>query len=206
MKMDLVRDWFRKVLRADRDFQDYLTADGPDATAHRAATKHIMRKLVLGNTIINSWFEEEDLRWTEDHDIIRSMVDKTLKSLNGDSIELQKLSLDWEEDKEFVKKLFHKSARLEEGHRELIAKNTRNWEVDRLPMTDRVILMMAIAELTEFPNIPVKVTINEYIELAKQYSTPKSRNFINGILDVIAKELKEGGHIQKSGRGLLDNR
>ncbi len=88
----------------------------------------------------------------------------------------------------------------------MIANNTKNWEVDRLPLTDRVILEMAIAELTDFPNIPVKVTINEYIELAKQYSTPKSRQFINGILDVISKDLKDSGKIKKSGRGLMDNK
>ena len=88
----------------------------------------------------------------------------------------------------------------------MIANNTKNWEVDRLPLTDRAILQMAIAELTEFPNIPVKVTINEYIELAKLYSTPKSRQFINGILDVMAKELKLTGQIKKSGRGLMDNK
>ena len=75
-----------------------------------------------------------------------------------------------------------------------------------LPLTDRIILEMAIAELTSFPNIPVKVSINEYIELAKTYSTPKSRQFINGILDVIAKELQNSGEIRKSGRGLIDNK
>jgi transcription antitermination protein NusB len=78
--------------------------------------------------------------------------------------------------------------------------------VERLPLTDRMILEMAIAELLEFPNIPVKVTINEYIELAKNYSTPNSRQFINGILDVISKELKEKGSVKKSGRGLIDNK
>jgi N utilization substance protein B len=78
--------------------------------------------------------------------------------------------------------------------------------VDRLPLTDRVILEMAIAEMIHFPNIPVKVTINEYIELTKEYSTPKSRQFINGILDVISKSMKESGAVKKSGRGLIDNK
>ena len=90
--------------------------------------------------------------------------------------------------------------------KQLIADNTRNWEVERLPLTDRVILEMAIAELICFPGIPVKVTINEYIELAKGYSTPKSRQFINGILDVIAKALQDTGAVKKSGRGLIDNK
>jgi len=110
------------------------------------------------------------------------------------------------EDKEFVERLFVSTSQLDKGYQELIANNTKNWEVDRLPLTDRVILQMAIVEMTEFPNIPVKVTINEYIELAKQYSTPNSRQFINGILDVIAKSLKDSGKIKKSGRGLMDNK
>ena len=136
------------------------------------------------------------------------MTDKTFKSFEEKTgaVEIQKLSLDWEEDKEFVGKLFVTAAHLDKVYHDLIANNTKNWEVDRLPLTDRVILQMAIAELIEFPNIPVKVTINEYIELAKQYSTPKSRQFINGILDVIAKELKQSGKIKKSGRGLMDNK
>jgi N utilization substance protein B len=102
--------------------------------------------------------------------------------------------------------MFRTAASLPENHKALIANNTRNWEVERLPLTDRIILEMAIAELISFPNIPVKVTINEFIELAKNYSTPKSRQFVNGILDVIAKELKDSGEIKKSGRGLIDNK
>ena len=110
------------------------------------------------------------------------------------------------DDKQFIEKLYQKAANLEGKFKDLVANNTRNWEVDRLPLTDRMILEMAIAELIIFPNIPVKVSMNEYIELAKNYSTPKSRQFINGILDVIAKELKESGDVKKSGRGLIDNR
>ncbi|MES1226075.1 MAG: transcription antitermination factor NusB, partial [Bacteroidota bacterium] len=102
--------------------------------------------------------------------------------------------------------LYKRASSLDKEHKELIATNTRNWEVERLPLTDRIILEMAIAELLSFPSIPVKVTINEYIELAKNYSTPKSRQFINGILDVISKELKEAGAVKKSGRGLIDNK
>jgi N utilization substance protein B len=137
------------------------------------------------------------------------MVEKTIKAFDPDDKEvlsLHALSLNWEEDKEFMEKLYDEAIDLEPHYRELIARNTRNWEVDRLPLTDRIILEMAIAELLNFPSIPVKVTINEYIELAKNYSTPKSRQFINGILDVIAKELKDSGALRKSGRGLIDNK
>ena len=207
-QMDKVRDWFRDCIKPDKEFQKYLLLVSPDLDSHRALVKHMVRKIILGDSLINSYFEEEDLRWAEDHEIVRSMTDKTFKSFEEKTgaVEIQKLSLDWEEDKEFVGKLFVTAAHLDKAYHDLIANNTKNWEVDRLPLTDRVILQMAIAELIEFPNIPVKVTINEYIELAKQYSTPKSRQFINGILDVIAKELKQSGKIKKSGRGLMDNK
>jgi N utilization substance protein B len=207
-KQELVRGWLRDCLKTDKEFQQYLAVEAPGFDLHKSFSKHLIRKLILGPTIINSYFEEEDLRWSEDHEIVRSMADKTLKSVeeHSKSADLQKLSLDWEEDKDFIERLFVAAAHLEKEYHELIANNTKNWEVDRLPLTDRVILEMAISELINFPNIPVKVTINEYIELAKQYSTPKSRQFINGILDVIAKELKDSGKIKKSGRGLMDNR
>jgi N utilization substance protein B len=114
--------------------------------------------------------------------------------------------LNWDDDRDFIERLFSEGAHLDNKYKELIANNTRNWEVERLPLTDRVILEMAIAELITFPNIPVKVSMNEYIELAKNYSTPKSRQFINGILDVISKEMKAAGSVKKSGRGLIDNK
>jgi N utilization substance protein B len=137
------------------------------------------------------------------------MAEKTIKSFDpeeGKPLQLHTLSVNWEDDRDFIETLFTTSTNLEEKYRELIASNTRNWEVERLPLTDRVILEMSIAELISFPNIPVKVTMKEYIELAKNYSTPKSRQFINGILDVISKELKTTGDVKKSGRGLIDNK
>jgi N utilization substance protein B len=140
---------------------------------------------------------------------LRRWWKKTIKSFDPETdkaITLHTLSLNWDEDKDFIEILYKTAISLTDKHKELIANNTRNWEVDRLPLTDRIILEMAIAELISFPNIPVKVTINEYIELAKNYSTPKSRQFVNGILDVIAKELKDSGEIKKSGRGLIDNK
>lgn len=208
LQMEQVRGWFRDCVKPDKEFQNYLQLAPATLDDHRAFAKHLMRKIILGNTVINSYFEESNARWAEDHEIIRSMADKTLKSFDEKtkSVEIQKLSLDWAEDKEFMDKLFTGSIKLDKYYHDLIAENTKNWEVDRLPLTDRIILQMAITEMTEFPSIPVKVTINEYIELAKQYSTPKSRQFINGILDVISKELKGSGKIKKSGRGLMDNK
>jgi transcription antitermination protein NusB len=208
-RSDQVRLWFRDVVRQDNEYLNYLDRKNPSEEDQRKFVSHLFKKIILGKTVINDFYEEEVLRWAEDKDIVKALVEKTVKSYEpskSKEITLHTLSLNWEEDKEFIEILFDTAIGLPDKHRELIANNTRNWEVDRLPLTDRIILEMAIAELISFPNIPVKVTINEYIELAKTYSTPKSRQFINGILDVIAKELQDAGEIKKSGRGLIDNK
>lgn len=208
-KNDVVRGWFRDVVRQDNEYLLYLDKKNPTAEDQKKFVNHLFRRVILGKTIINDHFEEEVLRWAEDQLIVRGMVEKTVKSFHPDEpgdIVIYTLSVNWEEDKEFIEILFDQASNLTPEYKELISRNTRNWEVERLPMTDRVILEMAIAELLQFPNIPVKVTINEYIELAKSYSTPKSRQFINGILDVISKELSEVGAVKKSGRGLIDNK
>jgi N utilization substance protein B len=204
-----VRHWFRDVVRQDNEYLNYLDRKSPTLDDQKKFINHLFKKVILGKTVINDFYEAEVLRWAEDRDIVKALVEKTVKSFEPETkteITLHMLSLNWEDDKEFIETLFQTSTTLKPHHLELISNNTRNWEVDRLPLTDRIILEMAISELLSFPNIPVKVTINEYIELAKTYSTPKSRNFINGILDVIAKELKDSGEIKKSGRGLIDNK
>jgi len=206
LRMDKVRGWFRDVLKEDDTYKKYISEDSPNEDAQKAFIKHVSRKIILGSGTINDYFEDQNICWAEDKDIIKSMMDKTIKSYADGKITLQKVSLNWDDDQEFIDRLFNSAADLDPQYKELIAKNTRNWEVDRLPLTDRVILEMAISEMINFPNIPVKVTINEYIELSKDYSTPKSRQFINGILDVISKAMKESGAVKKSGRGLLDNK
>jgi N utilization substance protein B len=208
-KSDRVKVWFRDVIRQDNEYLNYLDKKSPTKEDQKKFINHLFKKVILGKTVINEFFEEEILRWAEDKDIVKGLVEKTVKSYDPDSrapLTLHTLSVNWDDDKEFIEKLYKKAANLEGKFKDLVAHNTRNWEVDRLPLTDRMILEMAIAELIVFPNIPVKVSMNEYIELAKNYSTPKSRQFINGILDVIAKELKDSGEVKKSGRGLIDNR
>lgn len=208
-RMDRVRVWFRDVIKQDDLYLEYLDRRNPPLEDQRKIVSHLFKKLILGKTLINDFFEEEILHWAEDKEIVKGMVEKTIKSFNpekGDQMALMTLSMDWEDDKTFIEKLYRYSSDLPDEHQQLIADNTRNWEVERLPLTDRVILEMAIAELIIFPGIPVKVTINEYIELAKGYSTPKSRQFVNGILDVIAKAMQDNGTFRKSGRGLIDNK
>lgn len=204
----LIMGWFRDTIKPDKTYKEHISDSTPDLEAQKNILKHITRKLILGEGPINDYFSERDIRWAEDHDIVKSLVDKTLKSYNPETetVQLQKLTLDWEDDLAFIETLFEGTINIGDEKKELIARNTKNWEVDRLPLTDRIILEMAIAELIHFPGIPVKVTINEYIELTKHYSTPKSPKFVNGILDVIAKELQTTGVVKKSGRGLIDNK
>ena len=206
-KMDKVRGWFKEIVKFDEAFIKYSEEKTPTQDEQLEILKHLLRKVILSQTAIAAYFEDEDQHWAEDKDVLKSMVEKSLKAIktNG-NLELQKLSLEWEDDREFVAQLFERSAWLPEKHKSLIGSHTVNWDVERLPLTDRVVLQMAITEFTQFPNIPVKVTINEYIELTKNYSTPKSKQFINGILDVISKELKASGELKKSGRGLIDNK
>jgi len=208
-RMDRVKVWFRDVIRQDNEYLNYIDKKSPTKEDQKKFINHLFKKVILGKTVINDYFEEDVLRWAEDKDIVKGLVEKTVKSYDPDEklpLTLHTLSLNWEDDKEFIEKLYDKASHLDDKFKALVANNTRNWEVDRLPLTDRMILEMAIAELLIFPNIPVKVSMNEYIELAKNYSTPKSRQFINGILDVIAKELRNSGELKKSGRGLIDNK
>ncbi len=206
-KQELIRGWFRDVLKGDKTYAAYQEAASLGEEEQKNFIKHLLRKLILSGTV-NAYFEELDLRWAEDHEIVKGLVERTIKSLDEEAgtVEIQKLSLDWDDDKRFIVTLFKEAVQLPVAYKKLIADNTRNWEVDRLPLTDRIVLEMAIAEMIHFPAIPVKVSINEYIELTKEYSTPNSRQFINGILDVISKELQKMGALRKSGRGLIDNK
>ncbi|WP_322971846.1 transcription antitermination factor NusB [Faecalibacter sp. LW9] len=133
------------------------------------------------------------------------MTHTTLKSFRASStplISLFKVYKDMD-DKKFTEELFRKSVRHQTEIRKMIEDKASNWELDRIATIDLVILQLAITEFLYFPNIPAKVTINEYIELAKNYSTEKSKIFVNGILDKVLKELKENNNLPKYGRGLL---
>ncbi len=205
---DMIRAWFRDIVTKDESYTRYLELTKPTAEDDAEIINHIVRKIIFKNETIVSFWEDQDLSWLEDHAIVRSMVLKTIKSLveKGANFELAILSYNWEEDKYFFEKLFESTVKNERFLQDIVTEKTKNWEFDRIAYTDRLILMLAVSEMMNFPSIPVKVTINEYIEVSKNYSTPKSRHFVNGVLDVIAVNLQEKGLIKKSGRGLIDNK
>jgi len=205
---DKLRDWYKGILKKDAVFKAYMEGDEDDYDSDWKIVDHLVRNIIFKNEIINNYFEEQDINWTENKAIIRSLTLRTLKSVQteGDALKFAEISYNWEEDARFLVDLFKKSAERMVELEHLIRENLENWDINRIALTDKVILIIAICEMIEFPSIPIKVSINEYIDISKQYSTPKSKNFVNGMLDVISSTLFENGRIKKSGRGLIDNK
>jgi N utilization substance protein B len=165
----------------------------------------MITELFAASEDLSSNLEEQSIFWNDDMEYIAVMVEKTLKKFKADSPENTSLMTLYknEEDAEFVKILFRKAIIHSEKSSKLIDKNTTNWEVERIALMDILVMQLAITEILEFPEIPVKVTLNEYIEIAKYYCTSKSSTFVNGILDNIVKEIREEGLFNKFGRGLV---
>jgi N utilization substance protein B len=208
---DLLYNWFRKVVLRDPEYDSYSkgnTEKKDNFTIDKKIILHLYKDILFKNESFHDYMESVDLNWAEDRHIIRSMLVKTFKRLEvkDKSIELAVLSNNWEEDKAFFEDLFKITVRKDKEFNNLIAEKSMNWDIERMAIMDKIILKMAIGEMICFPSIPVKVTINEYIELSKNFSTPKSKKFVNGILDVISEELMHQGIIKKSGRGLIDNK
>lgn len=207
---DHVKTWYKDVLKKDELFEKYRRTANPSFKEDKDIVEHLVKQVVFKNEMVLSVFEERDIFWNENKPIVRSLATRSIRDLEKASIpkdfRLPDFSNNWEEDKVFFEEIFKATVENDREYSDMIAAKTKNWEVDRLAITDQIILKMAIAELLNFQSIPVKVTINEYIELSKNYSTPKSKQFVNGILDVISDDLTEAGRLRKSGRGLLDNK
>ena len=205
---DQLRNWYKGVLLKDATFKAYLQKESVNYEEDWIILDYLCRGLIFKNDVFISFFEDLDLDWSENKPIVRSLVLKTLKSVKEESDDLQvsDISYNWDEDSDYVKELFKITARESDYLESLLMGKLLNWDIERVAMTDKVLLKMALAELIYFPSIPTKVTINEFIEISKTFSTPKSKKFVNGILDGLSTELVDKGVIKKSGRGLLDNK
>lgn len=169
--------------------------------------KYIFKKLILKSPGIEQIFEEKFINWPVDKEVLQALVAKTFKNFsseNPDENKLAQVCPNWDEDRPFMLDLFKKVVSFESEYQEIIGQKTKNWDSERIAVMDTLLMRMAITELVHFHLIPVKVTMNEYIEIAKEFSTPKSNSFINGILDKILAELKASGKLHKSGRGLME--
>lgn len=205
-----IKEWFRDYIKTAEIYQDYLKIENPTLEEDFEAADSLLKKIIFKNEIILNYFSEKDLNWTEDKSVVRSLASKVLKNaanLDQESDgKMPEIAINWDDDKEFFENIFNFTIENDTESKLLISQKTKNWDIDRLAYTDKIIISMALAEMKNFPSIPVKVSINEYIDISKTYSTPKSKQFVNGLLDVMAKELTERGDIRKSGRGLLDNK
>ncbi|MCB0494737.1 MAG: transcription antitermination factor NusB [Cyclobacteriaceae bacterium] len=202
-----IRTWLKSIIKPNETFDEYLRLEAPSFNDDRDIIQHLFKSIIFKNDTITDFFELSDLHWSENKPILKSLINKTLKGLEeGSSFDLAELSYNWAEDLEFFETIYNTTLAEEDTYEEMIASKSKNWDVDRIASTDIIMMEMAIQEMIHFPSIPVKVTINEYIEISKRYSTPKSKQFVNGVLDVIAVDLQKQGVIKKSGRGLIDNK
>lgn len=186
-------------------YKEYMADPTRSYLNDRKFIEKLFNKVILISEELYNVLEELNIYWNDDVDFVISMIVKTIKRFNELTDSEQRLMPMFkdEEDRDFAKDLFRRAIINHEELRELIDAHSKNWDVDRIAFMDILIMQLAITEFLFFPSIPTKVSLNEYIELSKFYSTEKSRNFINGILDKTLKDLKEEGRIQKAGRGLI---
>jgi N utilization substance protein B len=202
---ELVKKIYQSMVESEV-YTNYFATKEDDFQNDRRFCEDFFAEVLLKSEFVFNEFEEQSIYWNDDLDFVVSMVIKTLKKFKEESNindHLSSLYKD-EEDEEFTVKLFRKTLAKSEENRKTIEAYTKNWDVDRVATMDILIMELALTELTEFPSVPIKVTLNEYIELAKYYSTQRSSIFINGVLDRITKDFKEQGKIVKAGRGLLE--
>lgn len=164
----------------------------------------LFTKVIAPNERFFDYLEDNKLTWIDDYAMVNTLISKQLKGIKDlyFQIEIPKVYKD-QDDKDFAKQLFLKTVLNDKELAQEYVNKTPNWDTERIAIIDTVLLKMAICELLKFPSIPVKVTINEYLEIAKEYSTPKSSIFINGILDNIVKDYKQQNKLNKTGRGLI---
>ncbi len=194
-----------KELMKSEGYHSYMNTKGGSYTEDREFVVAIFKEIIAPNEKIYEYFEDDKLTWADDIPIVNTFLVKRLKKAKPDSPNrffLPRLLKD-EQDMVFAKDLLTKTLLHNAKWEKEIQGKTPNWDKDRIAEIDHILLKMAICEFIHFPSIPEKVTINEYLEIAKEYSTPKSSIFINGILDKLVKEYKSSGKMQKVGRGLL---
>lgn len=188
---DFVKGFYEQILQSDI-YKEYMASETSSYEEDRELWRKIYKRIVFNNEKLDAVLEDQSLYWNDDKEIVDTFVLKTIKRFdpkNGDKQELLPEFKD-EEDQDFARRLFRRSILNADYYRHLISENSKNWDLDRVAVMDVIIMQIALAEILSFPNIPINVSLNEYVEIAKLYSTPKSGGFINGTLDGIVNQLK----------------
>jgi N utilization substance protein B len=201
---DLLKQMFKDIQDCE-EYQAYMTSEERGFEHDKEIVVKLFKRHLVNFELMHDYLEDQGIFWNDDLDLTASMVLRSLKSIKESDTDIEFLPLwkEGDEEEEFCRQLFRKTLATGADTKERVSLVTPNWETDRIAIMDLVLLKMAIAEAIYFESIPTKVTMNEYIELAKFYSTPKSATFINGVLDTIMPKMVEEGKIKKVGRGLI---
>ena len=196
-------DYLKKLLQniySSETYKDYMNNETDDYITDKELWRKLYKSIIMKDERIQDVLEDKSLYWNDDKEIVDTFVIKTIKRFEEQNKQHQQLLPEYkdDEDREYAIKLFRSTILNDEDHRRLIAQSVKNWEFDRLAFMDVVIMQIAIAEILYFPLIPTAVTINEFVEIAKYYITPKSAYYVNGILDAVVKKLKKENIILKN--------
>ena len=205
-KTEVIQRFFKQLTNWEK-FNTYLHSKKNDYREDQEMIVAIYRDLIPETDLLSHAFQEKSIYWNdEDFDYVNFLIWNTLKKLGEEKSisDFIKPAYSNKDDKEFVEKLFRKTVEKSDEIEKLVMSKTQNWDSDRIAMVDMLLMKMTVAEVTSFNMIPVKVSMNEYIDISKSFSSPKSGQFINGILDKVVAELKEGKKIKKVGRGLIE--
>ena len=204
--VELVKKVFFQ-LRNSIEYKAYVTRETHSIEEDVEFCSWIFKNIVIASEALQNAMEEQNIWWAEALDLINSMVLKTIRVTHPGrkgQFELMPLFKDEEDDRNFMEHLFRETIKNDNYFEQLISDKTRNWDVERIALMDIILLKMALSEILTLPGIPVKVSINEYIDISKDYSTPKSKIFINGVIDNLVADLKAKGEVKKTGRGLIE--
>ena len=196
---DFVKALYEKILESDI-YKEYMASADTSYESDRELWRKLYKTLVFNNEELDALLEDQSLYWNDDKEIVGTFVLKTIKRFEEKNGVNQPLLPEFkdEEDREFARRLFRRAILNCDHYRHLISENTRNWDLERVAFMDVIIMQCALAEIMSFPNIPISVSLNEYVDIAKLYSTAKSSSFINGTLDGIVNHLKKEGKLVKN--------
>ena len=196
---DFVKTLCDKILESDI-YKEYMASETSSYEEDRELWRKLYKNIIFNNIELDQVLEDQSLYWNDDKEIVDTFVLKTIKRFDEKNGAKQELLPEFkdEEDQDFARRLFRRTILNADYYRHLISENTKNWELDRVAFMDVVIMQIALAEILSFPNIPVSVSLNEYVEIAQLYRTPKSGGFINGTLDGIVNSLKKENKLTKN--------